>query len=115
MNRRRSTARATIPCETAASSASSAPALRNVSVSPSPIADKSTSAFREGSGKRIDARADELLQRLRDGQRLSGVELVRQGSCDLERVERIAARRLVDPEQRRPREGAVEPLADDGL
>jgi hypothetical protein len=64
--------------------------------------------------QRIDARSYERIQRLRDRQRPTGVELIRQGSCDLERVEGIAARRPVDLEQRRSREDAVEPVADDG-
>jgi hypothetical protein len=65
--------------------------------------------------QRGDTSAKELVQRLRYGEWLHRVEVLWECSCDLERVERIAPRHVVYPQQRRSREDALEPLADDGL
>ena len=66
-------------------------------------------------GQRRESSADQLVQALRDRERLRRVEVHGQRSGELERVEGIAARGLVDAEQRRSREDAVEPLAEDCL
>ena len=62
-------------------------------------------------GKAGEARTQEPLERLRDGKRLCRVDLEAQGAPELERVERIAARALVDPEQRLTRKGPIHSVA----
>ena len=62
-------------------------------------------------GKAGEARTQEPLERLRDGKRLCRVDLEAEGTPELERVERIATRALVDPEQRLTREGPIHSVA----
>ena len=61
----------------------------------------------------VEAGADERLQRLRDAQRLGRVDVLAQGTPELERKEGISARDLVDAQQRRPRERPAEPRLQD--
>ena len=63
-------------------------------------------------GKSGEPRADELVQRLRNRERLERVDVPVENACQLQREERITARPLVDAEQRlageRPPEAVVQ-------
>jgi len=66
-------------------------------------------------GQRRESSAYQVVQALRDRERLRRVDVHGQRSRELEGVERIPARGLVDAEQRWSREDAVEALAEDRL
>ena len=66
-----------------------------------------------GRRKRGDPRAHELVERLGNRQRLERVDVGVERAGQLQREERIAARPLVDAEQRLPREGPAEPVAQE--
>src|SRR5204862_5319738 len=55
----------------------------------------------------------ELVQSLGHGQRLGGVDLFVESARDLERIERIAARVLVDTQQSLAREDAVQAISEE--
>jgi hypothetical protein len=63
-------------------------------------------------GEPGDPRAHELLERLRNRQRLSGVDVPIQHSGELQGEERVAARSLVELEQRLAREWPAEPVEE---
>ena len=68
-----------------------------------------------GCRKCGDPRADELLERLGDRERLQRVDVGVEDAGELEREERIAARPLVDAKQRLAREGRAEPVAQESV
>ncbi len=64
-----------------------------------------------GSGKRFDALLDELMERVRDGEGCAGRRFpLVERAPDLECVEGVAARGLVDAQQQRSRQRPVEPV-----
>ena len=72
-------------------------------------------ACARGVGEPREPGIDELLERLRHRKRLRGIEVRPEGTGELERVERIASGRLVDPQQRRAREDAIELVPEEHL
>ena len=80
----------------------------------SPVCGSEHECLVRHAGEAVKPGGHELLQPRRNRQRLRRISnrTVRtQRACDLERVERVAARRLVQPEQRRPRHRAIESAA----
>jgi hypothetical protein len=66
----------------------------------------------ESQSERLFGEELQLVQALRDRERLHRIDVHGQRSRELERVERIPARGLVDAEERWSREDAVEPLGE---
>jgi hypothetical protein len=60
-----------------------------------------------------DPRANELVECLRDRQRLNGIKIVRQGADELEREERVSTRPLMDSEQSLTWERPGQPVAEE--
>jgi hypothetical protein len=60
-------------------------------------------------------RADELVERLRNRERLQWIDLVRERARKLQREERIATGALVDPQQRLARERPVQTVAQEPM
>src|SRR5262245_66489499 len=75
-----------------------------------PSAEASASAVAGGRGEPGQPVADELLERLGNRQRLGRVDRVAEHA--LEREERVAARALVDPEERLAGERPAEAVAE---
>ena len=64
-----------------------------------------------GRGQSGESRTHELFERLRNRERLERVDVLVENAGQLQRKERIPARRLVDAEQRLPRERPAESVA----
>jgi hypothetical protein len=78
-----------------------------------PTAAASASASRVGRGKTASPRAYNLVERLRNRQRLQRIDLVRKRAGDLQREKRVSTRALVDPEERLSGERPAQPVVQE--